>query len=162
MPNIQIKPLTDEHRKWANELLTEEWGSTDSVSRGRLHHADKLPGFIAFRDNVPVGLVTFHIDGERCEIVTLNSLQEKQGIGSALVNTVRNQAYAKECTRLWLITTNDNTYAFKFYQKLGFKVIGYHIDAIEQSRKLKPGIPHVGMNGIVIRDEIEFEMKIEA
>ncbi|MCP4580378.1 MAG: GNAT family N-acetyltransferase [candidate division Zixibacteria bacterium] len=162
MPNIRIKPLTDKHRQWSNELLTEAWGSTEAVSSGWLHHTDKLPGFVTLLNDKPVALVTYNIDGDQCEIVTLNSLEEKQGIGSALVNTVRNEAYSKGCVRLWLITTNDNTYAFSFYQRLGFKVAGYHINAIEKSRELKPSIPYIGMNGIVIRDEIEFEMMIEA
>ena len=158
MPNIQIKPLTAEHRLWAGNLLTEEWGSTESVSRGRIHQADKLPGFIALLDDKPVALVTYYIEGDQCEITTLNSLKEKQGIGGRLIDKVKNEAKVRDCRRLWLITTNDNTYAFKFYQKLGFKVAGYHIDAIEESRKLKPSIPYKGMDGIEIRDEIEFEM----
>jgi len=158
MPNIQIKPLTDEHRLWANNLLAEEWGSTETVSRGRLHHANKLPGFIALLNDKPVALATYNIEGDQCELATLNSWIEKQGIGGRLIDMVKNEAEANGCRRLWLITTNDNTYAFKFYQKIGFKVAGYHINAMEQSRKLKPSIPFIGMNGIEIRDEIEFEM----
>ena len=142
-------------------MLSEHWGSTLSVSRGCVHDAELLPGFVAESSGSPAGLVTYNIEKDQCEVVTLNSLAEKQGIGGALVNAVRNDAYSKKCGRLWLITTNDNTYAFKFYQKLGFKVSAYHIDAVEQSRKLKPGIPYVGLDGIIIRDEIELEMKIE-
>jgi len=162
MTNIQIKPLTDEHQHWASNLLIKEWGSTESVSRGRLHHADKLPGFIALLDDKPAALATYNIEGDQCELATLNSLKEKQGIGGRLIDEVKNEAVAKGCRRLWLITTNDNTYAFKFYQKFGFKVAGYHINAIEQSRKLKPTIPCIGMDGIPIKDEIEFELMIEA
>lgn len=156
-----IKPYKPEHRARVREILSEHWGSSQVVSRGRLHDAELLPGFVAESSEALVGLVTYNVEGDHCEIVTLNSLVEKQGIGSALVNSVRNDAYSKGCSRLWLITTNDNTYALKFYQKLGFKVSGYHIDAVEQSRKLKPGIPYVGLDGIIIRDEIELELKIE-
>ena len=157
MSRIEIKPLTDDYRDWANQLLIEEWGATELVSRGLIHHADKLPGFIALIDSEPRGLITYNIENDQCEIVSLNSLIERQGIGSGLVNTVRNVAYSKGCRRLWLITTNDNTYAFKFYQKLRFQVAGYHIGAIEKSRQLKPTIPYIGMDGIAIRDEIELE-----
>jgi len=142
-------------------MLSEHWGSTRVVSRGRLHDAELLPGFVAESPNELIGLVTFNIEKDQCEIVTLNSLAEKQGIGSALINSVRNEAFSKGCSRLWLITTNDNTYAFRFYQKLGFSVAGYHIKAIEESRKLKPAIAYVGIDGIIIRDEIELEMNIE-
>jgi hypothetical protein len=62
------------------------------------------------------------------------------------------------CTRLWLITTNDNLHALRFYQKRGFMLVAVHRNAVEQSRKLKPEIPLYGKDGIPIRDEIELEM----
>jgi RimJ/RimL family protein N-acetyltransferase len=62
--------------------------------------------------------------------------------------------------RLWLITTNDNTRALRFYQRQGFQLIALHFDAIEVSRKLKPEIPLVGYGGIVIRHELELEMAL--
>lgn len=157
---IEIKSLDEKYRDWARELLIEEWGAVEVVTRGRIHQADKLPGFVALLDNKPRGLITYNIESDQCEIVTLNSLIERQGVGSALVNTVRNVAYSKGCRRLWLITTNDNTYAFKFYQKLRFVVAAYHINGIEKLRELKPTIPYIGMNGIPIRDEIEFEQML--
>lgn len=157
MSRIDIKPLTEQYRAWANELIINEWGSTEIITRGQIHHADNLPGFVALLESEPRGLITYAIERGQCEIISLNSLSARQGIGSALVNIVRNIAYSKGCIRLWLITTNDNTYAFKFYQKLRFRVAGYHLNAIEQSRKLKPTIPYIGIDGIAIRDEIELE-----
>jgi hypothetical protein len=61
---------------------------------------------------------------------------------------------------LWVITTNDNVDALRFYQKKGFKLVAVHRNAIEQSRKLKPEIPSVGKNGIPLRDENELEMRL--
>ena len=160
MSSLVISKLTDRYHSWVVKLLTEYWGSTEIATRGRIHNADRLPGFIALINNKPGGLVTYNIDDNQCEIVTLNSLFEKKGIGSALVDSVRNEAYSNGCKRLWLITTNDNTHAFKFYQKLGFRVAAYHINGIEKSRKLKP-IPYIGIDNIAIRDEIELEIVIE-
>jgi ribosomal protein S18 acetylase RimI-like enzyme len=160
MSGFIIKPISDQYQEWIRNLLIEHWGATESVSRGRIHQADKLPGFIALVDSQPRGLVTYHIEGDQCEIVTLNSLIEKQGIGNALINSVINEAYAKGCKRLWLVTTNDNTHAFRFYQKRGLVVAGYHLNAIEQWRKLKPSIAWTGMDGIPIRDEIELELML--
>jgi GNAT superfamily N-acetyltransferase len=160
MNEFVIKPISIRYQEWIRNLLIEQWGATESVSRGRIHQADALPGFIAFVDSQPRGLITYHIEDDQCEIVTLNSVIEKQGIGGALINSVKNEAQVKGCRRLWLITTNDNTYAFKFYQKIGFKVAAYHINAIEESRKLKPTIPKIGMDGIPIKDEIELELKL--
>ena len=61
------------------------------------------------------------------------------------------------CTRLWLITTNDNLDALQFYQRRSFRIAAVHSNAAEQTRRLKPTIPLVGDHGIPIRDEIELE-----
>jgi hypothetical protein len=57
-----------------------------------------------------------------------------------------------------LSTTNDNLHALGFYQKRGFELATFRRGAVNESRKIKPGIPRVGENGILLRDEIELEM----
>ena len=160
MNDVTVRQIAAEDKKWIVDLLTEWWSSPTVVSRGRRHHADKLPGFIAEQDNRPAGLVTYNIDGKNCEIVTMNSLVENIGIGSALVDSVRRAARRVECARLWLITTNDNTAAMRFYQKRGFILAAIYRNSVEQLRRLKPGIPNTGNDGIPIRDEIEFEFSL--
>lgn len=139
-------------------LLTKRWGSARIVTRGRLHHADKLPGFVVECEDELIGLVTYRIDGTECEIISLDSLVERQGVGSKLLSRVREAAVDAGCNRLWLITTNDNLPAQRFYQKRGFRLVAVHKNAIDHARKLKPEIPDIGQNGIPIRDEIELEM----
>ena len=61
--------------------------------------------------------------------------------------------------RLWLITTNDNVDALRFYQRRGFRLVRVHAGAVDRSRAaLKPGIPEAGDHGIPLRDELELEM----
>jgi len=141
-------------------LLKEWWAGPNVVTRGKLHRADALPGFIAVQDSKPAGLITYDIVGERCEIVTMNSLVEGKGIGSALIDAVKSVAATAGCKRLWLITTNDNTNALHFYQKRGFLLVAVHRNAIKKSRRLKPEIPLTGNDGIPIRNEIELEMML--
>jgi RimJ/RimL family protein N-acetyltransferase len=76
----------------------------------------------------------------------------------ALIEAVKNTARAAKCKRLWLITTNDNLNALRFYQKRGFVLVAVHRNALEISRQLKPEIPLFGADGIPLRDEIELEM----
>lgn len=159
--NFLLRPLGPEDRDWVVGLLHERWGSALVVSRDRVHEADKLPGFIVEDQGEPIGLVTYRIDGDECEIVSLNSFREGRGVGSTLVAAVREAATELGCKRLWLITTNDNTAALRFYQKLGFRLVAVHRNAVDRSRKLKPEIPAVGMDGIPIRDEIELELLLE-
>lgn len=80
------------------------------------------------------------------------------GIGSALLDAVKDIAVSDQCKRLWLITTNDNTAALRFYQKRGFSLVAVHRDALEQLRRLKPEIPLFGIDGIPLRDEIKLEL----
>jgi RimJ/RimL family protein N-acetyltransferase len=62
------------------------------------------------------------------------------------------------CQRIWLITTNDNMPALRFYQKRGFRLVAVHQNALDYSRTLKPEIPLIGLEGIPLRDEIELEI----
>jgi GNAT superfamily N-acetyltransferase len=155
-----IRKTREEDRVWIRNLLRKEWGSHLVVSKGVLHHADSLPGFLAEINGNRQGLLTYHISGNEYEIVTLNSHAEKQGIGSALIDAVRCEASTSGCHRLWLITTNDNVDAIRFYQKKGFTLVAIHRNAIDQSRRLKPEIPFIGIDGIPIRDEIEIELML--
>lgn len=157
---FQVRPLNKGDHAWVARLLEEHWGSTKVVSRGRIHKAHELPGFIAMQEDKPAGLVTYRIDGNECEIITINSLVEGAGIGSALLESVRDVAASAKCNRLWLITTNDNMKALRFYQKRGFLLVTVHPNALEQSRRLKPEIPLVGIDGISLRDEIELEFPL--
>ena len=82
------------------------------------------------------------------------------GIGSALLGKLADIAREQNCRGIWLITTNDNTDAMRFYQRRGFYFVAVHKDAIKYSRKLKPEIPEIGNHGIPIRDEIELVMPL--
>ncbi len=136
------------------------------VSRGRLYDASVNPAFAAvadadmFGDAPVIGVATYEIVGKRCELTTLHSVREKTGVGTALIDAVKDAARAAGCSALWLITTNDNLHALRFYQRRGFRITAAHIDAMRVSRRLKPSIPMMGMDGIPLRDEIELEIDL--
>ena len=64
------------------------------------------------------------------------------------------------CRRVWLITTNDNLRALRFYQRRGFRLVAVHPNALARSRELKPSIPEIGLDGIPLRDELELELTL--
>lgn len=158
--SFEIRDLTPEDKSWARRVLQQYWASTEQVTRGKMLQADELPGIVAVRDGAEVGLLTYHIDGDGCEIVTHNSMAGHGGIGSCLLNGVRNKARELGCKRLWLVTTNDNTPALRFYQRRDFDIVAFHRNAVTEGRKLKASIPDVGLDGIAIRHEIEMEYKL--
>lgn len=159
--DLVIRPRFDSDGVWVADVARDRWGTRTVVAHGVRYRPAELPGFVAWQGHDRVGLVTYHVQGPACEIVTLDSLQPGLGVGTALIAAVRRAAVAAGCRRLWLITTNDNTDALRFYQKRGFRLVAVHRDAVSESRQLKPEIPLVGADGIPIRDEIELEMMLE-
>jgi GNAT superfamily N-acetyltransferase len=157
---MRIIPISEGYREEVNLRLKEEWSCPPVISRGRAIDTTGLPGFAAVEEDRLVGIVTYHMEKEACEIVTLNSFLMNRGIGTLLINAVLQAAKEKSCRRLWLITTNDNVNAISFYQRKGFDLVAVHINAIEASRKLKPEIPLIGMDGIPIKHELEFEIRL--
>jgi ADP-ribose pyrophosphatase YjhB (NUDIX family)/GNAT superfamily N-acetyltransferase len=150
--------LDVDDRCWVSGFIRERWGSDVVVGRGLVHRPECLPGFVAVADNGRVGLATYEITDASCELVTLDSVLANRGVGTALIRAVIDAAVEAGCERLWLITTNDNLPALRFYQKRGFVLAAVHCDAISEDRKLKPEIPLVGHDGIPIRDEIELDL----
>ena len=155
---FKIKRKTDEDRTSVLEL-TAHWGADFVISRARKLYPAELPGFLAMDETDEIiGFVSYEIVGDQCEVVTLDAFTQWSGIGTALMKEAERAAREAGCRRLWLITTNDNVEAIRFYQKRGLTIAAVHANALEQSRKLKPQIPMIGNFGIPIRDEIEFEM----
>lgn len=139
------------------------WGSSEMVISSGVFDCGKLDGFIAVNEgNEIIGLITYIITNNECEIISLDSIEEGKGIGSSLVCEVENLAVKKKCKLIKLITTNDNLLALKFYQKRGFYLSKILIKAVEKARKLKPEIPLVSNDGIPIRDEIELKKLLQA
>lgn len=159
--SFQIRAKAPADMRWIISYMKENWGSEKIVSRGRVHDVSELPGFIAIRDEQPAGIILYKVERNECEIVLLESFAQKIGIGSTLIEYVKREAATQGCQRLWLITTNDNLAAIRFYQLRGFVLVALHRDAIAQSRKLKPEIPLRGIDGIPIRDEIELEVVLK-
>jgi GNAT superfamily N-acetyltransferase len=160
MTDITNHPINTDDHEWVAQFMHEQWGSDKVISRGAVHYPQNLPGFVALYKGEKVGLVTYNITDESCEIVTLNSTYPSSGVGTALIKAVKDISIKSGCKRLWLITTNDNLNALRFYQKRGFVLVAVHRNALEQSRKLKPEISRIGNHGIPLRDEIELEMML--
>ena len=155
-----VRPTVPDDKDRIIQTLETHWNATTMVSRGVLHDIPSQDGFAAVQDGQPIGLLTYNIVGRECEITLMQSMREGIGVGSALIDAVRRVAASSGCTRVWLITTNDNLHALGFYQKRGFTLAAVHPNALARSRKLKPGIPMTGMDGIPLRDEIELEMTL--
>ncbi len=154
----KVRPCSPDLAPRIRELIAARWGADYVVAHGTIFRPHELPGFVVTSGDEIKELATYHLDGRSCELVTLDSLEEGKGVGSALLQAVVEEARRAGARRLWLVTTNDNLRALRFYQKRGFTLVAVHAGAIARARKLKPSIPEVGCDGIPIRDEIELEL----
>jgi GNAT superfamily N-acetyltransferase len=158
---IEVRPLTEEDRPWAVEIENDSWGEPVVARLGELVDPTGLPGFMAFLNGERVGLVSYAVRGDQCEVVTIRSLREGQGIGRALLDAVRDAAIEAGCRRLWLITTNNNLRALELYQRWGMEIVALHRHAVSDARRrLKPSIPDRDAKGIPIAHELELELRL--
>lgn len=154
---FSIIPIREDMRPEINRYIREEWAGPLVATRGVLHDTSRAEGFAAVDQGELLGYALYAVENAQCEILVLHSLRENQGVGRALIQAVVGVAEENRCRRVWLITTNDNIHAIRYYQRAGFALAAVHIGGIAESRKRKPSIPLLGNEGIPIQHEFEFE-----
>ncbi len=153
-------PVSDDDRTWLTALWRQEWGGEIMVSKGQVYRLNDLEALIAWEGNTRVGAATYRIEEDECELMSINATVEGRGIGSELLKAVELVARTAGCKRVWLITSNDNIDAIRFYQRKGYRLVAIHSGAVDQARLLKPSIPLVGNYDIPIHDELELEKRL--
>ena len=157
---MEIKIADKEEKQVVKELFIKEWHSDLMVSRGYSHYVDNLDAIIVKEEDELVGILTYHFTNDEIELVSLDSFDGGKGIGTKLLDFAIHYFKTLAPKRIWLITSNDNCHAMRFYQKRGWKMVNIYINAIEGARKIKPEIPLIGYDGIPILHEIEFEYQL--
>jgi GNAT superfamily N-acetyltransferase len=158
---VRVRAAEADDRDWLESFLAEH-NSLRAARRGELVNSLDHPMLIAETDaGQPAGLLTYiERDGD-CEIFTLHAVRQWAGAGSALIAAIRDLAASHDCRRLWVVTTNDNVDALRFYQRRGFRLAALRPGAVDESRRtLKPEIPAIGDHGIPLRDELELEIRL--
>ena len=157
----RVRPAYPPDRPAVDAFLAEH--NADVVARrGELVDARTLPALIVESGGVIGGVLTWTVDGTSMEVLTLHAAQQWAGIGSALLAAARRVAQASGVRRIWLITTNDNVDALRFYQRRGYRLARMDAGAVDRSRAaLKPAIPEVGAHGVPLRDELVLELLLD-
>jgi N-acetylglutamate synthase-like GNAT family acetyltransferase len=160
-PGWRVRPATAADLTSVTAFLVER-GSEVVARLGRLEDVVQAPKLIVEEHGTVVGVLSFLIEEDACEVLTLHAGRPGQGIGTALLQAVGTIARASGCSRLWLVTTNDNTDALRFYQRRGFRLLRVDAGAVDRSRAtLKPSIPRLGDHGIPISDELLLEQQLD-
>jgi GNAT superfamily N-acetyltransferase len=101
--SFTVRPARDDDRPWITEHASAVGGEM-VVSNGRVHHLAQQPAFVAERRGERLGFFSYRIDGDECEITAALSLREGEGVGTALLDAVADEARRARCRRLWLVT----------------------------------------------------------
>lgn len=155
---MEIRRIDGPGREAVNAFIERNWFTLQMAVHGELIDLSAAGGWYAAEGGEITGLITCRTRGGEMEILSLDSAVENRGVGSALLEKAVSEARRLGCARVFLITTNDNTRALRFYQRRGFDMVRLYRNALEESRRLKPEIPPVGNDGIPLRHEIELEM----
>jgi GNAT superfamily N-acetyltransferase len=161
MPAFVVRPVTPADRATVDAFLAASW--SDFVARrGELVDARREEALLAEADGRLAGVATLVQREDELEVLTLHAVERWQGTGTALLSAAIEVARSRGCRRVWLITTNDNVDALRFYQRRGLRLAKVDTGAVDWSRlTLKPGIRDIGLHGIPIRDELELELILE-
>jgi N-acetylglutamate synthase-like GNAT family acetyltransferase len=156
---VDVRPLVDADRLRAATWIRERWGDEVMAAHGELFAPAEHEGFVAGDWE---GLATYRIDGDACEVTLIEADARGRGTGSALLRSVVAAANRAGCSRVWLVTTNDNAEARAWYERRGFQVTAVREGAVDRAREsLKPSIPtHNARNGLRISDEIELSLAL--
>ncbi len=153
---ITVRPLTeqDDLAGW----FTQRWGDDLIVWNGRSFTSADVVGLVADRSGTLGGVLTWVVEGDVMQFVSMDASQRREGIGSDLVGRAIEIAREQGLAKIILTTTNDNAAALVFWQVLGFRLVEVRPDAVTRARAIKPTIPQVGENGLEIRDELGMEL----
>jgi ribosomal protein S18 acetylase RimI-like enzyme len=150
----EVRPYDPERdRSWAEAVLVEHLGGARQIRRGEAMEVLDHLGLVAERDGERVGYLAYVPGDDEWEILAIAALERYAGTGTALVEAVCERAGAAP---VWLVTTNDNIDALRFYQRRGFRLRALRPGAVDETRRRhKPELPPTGEHGIPIRDELE-------
>jgi GNAT superfamily N-acetyltransferase len=159
MDAIEIRPRRPDDADYLRRSLTDLMAGTEVAGHGELIDAMALPALVAWIGDKPVGHLTYRADASGWEVVTIGVTRPGRGVGGALMDVLLGRARRAGVARVWLVTTNDNTSALRFYQRHGFDLVRLDRHAVTRARQeLKPSIP-THSDGIPMRHELELEWR---
>ncbi|MFF0746754.1 GNAT family N-acetyltransferase [Streptomyces sp. NPDC004111] len=143
-------------------LLTERWGAPFIIKHHTRFHLDGVPGLMALRDGAVLGLLTWVDRGSEAELLTLDALTRRLGVGGALLDAFMDGAQPAGIRRVLVTVTNDQLTGIKLLQRRGFRIDAVRRGAVDAARRTKPQIPEVGEDGIALHDELDLSITLSS
>ncbi|MGK5739022.1 GNAT family N-acetyltransferase [Micromonospora sp. URMC 103] len=163
MGGITVRAAAPGDRASVDALHDREWGGPYVIVHDTRYDLRTLPTLVAVDGAGAVtGALVHRTDATGLEVVSLVAAVPGGGVGGSLLDAATAHAREVGLPRLWLVTTNDNLRALRFYQRRGLRLVAVDAGAVDRARRLKPGIPLVGEDGIPLHDELILELRTAA
>ena len=147
--DIDVRAIDEADRPWIRDLLASTWGLPVVTPTGSYEEPERLAGCVV---GERAGVVLWDDDEGGRQVVALEAVHRRAGIGQALMAAARDAAWHAGVDRLWLITTDDNPTGLAFYPAIGMAEVRRLPGFIEVTRAAKPDLPVDAFS-----DAIEFE-----
>jgi len=157
---IPVAQAEETIRREMLEGVARHFESSIVVTTSGAWDVETLDGLIAVDGARVVGSISWRSESLEVEIVSLFADPPRSGVGSRLLDGAIVSARRRGANRIWLVTTNDNIDALRFYQRRGFRLARVHCGSIDEARKIKPSIPIRGAYDIEIHDDVELAMTL--
>lgn len=141
-----------------DEMLRLRWSDGTIFVQGKVLHPSDVEAIGAYLDGRLQGIATWRVERGVPYMISMNNVTDRRGVGVALLEAMIAMARESGSPLLRVLISNDNWPAFRFYQKRGFRISAVHTGVVDMIRVMKPSVPELGVDGIPMRDEIEFEM----
>jgi ribosomal protein S18 acetylase RimI-like enzyme len=163
VPDLTVRRATAEDRAAVDAIHDTTWGGPIVVGHGVAYDLRTLPTLVAVDGaGTVLGALAYHVGGDVLEVVSVAAAGSGGGgAGSALLTAAADEARGLGLRRLWLITTNDNLPALRFYQRRGMRITAVAPGAVDEARRRKPSIPVTGNDGIELHDELTLQLRLD-
>jgi GNAT superfamily N-acetyltransferase len=156
----QVRDIGTANDPAVEALYRNVLGSPIQVVHDRAYDLRMLPALVVDGPDGPAGALAYDIADGAMEVVAIVADPPGGGVGSALMRAAVEKAGGAGLHRIWLVTTNDNLGALRFYQRRGLRIVGIDRGAVDRARRLKPTIKTVGVYGIPLHDELILELNL--
>jgi ribosomal protein S18 acetylase RimI-like enzyme len=139
---IETRAATADDLTWVVEAAREVLGDDYQVHSTRQFRVTEGEVIVGMRDGRRAGFLTWVPDGDGAEFTAVACTERRAGVGAALLRAGEEAARARGARRVFLVTTDDNDGAQRFYERNGWEMVERRVGAVDLCRvRYKPTIP---------------------
>jgi ribosomal protein S18 acetylase RimI-like enzyme len=130
LKEIRLRALQDAPSAFSSTYAQEsQLSDSDWIERARQWSGEHSIAYLAVDEAIPCGIVAAFLDPQddtRAQLVSMwvEPSRRRRGIASLLVEAIMDWARGQSARTVRLIVTSNNDGAIRFYEHLGFTMIG--------------------------------------